>query len=190
MALRKIGEGITDANGRFVMSYTGTGAGKLQLVAKYGEVLSQTYEVIDCIYYDGMTSDTNANYYFNGNNGTTLSYATDNQALKITCGTGSGQNYVDLRTSNTALDLSVLLGQTVRVSVNLFGLNGKRVRFRGIGANSTLGTTDYLTADGIFSFDVTIPSGLSSVIFRIDPHTIDWTEGSTYFFKDFEIYPI
>ena len=48
--------------------YTGTGAGLMNFRAEMHDestVVSQPYEVLDCIYYDDMSSDRNTNYYFN-----------------------------------------------------------------------------------------------------------------------------
>ena len=58
MVLRKIGEGRTDANGRFSVSYTGTGAGKLQLKAVSGSLQSEIYELFDTKWYD-LGTDSN-----------------------------------------------------------------------------------------------------------------------------------
>ena len=56
MARRLIGSGTTDANGKVTVSYTGTGAGKLQLVATCGEVTSDSYDLIDATFRDIGTS--------------------------------------------------------------------------------------------------------------------------------------
>ena len=61
-----------------------------------------------------MSSDTNANYYLNTSSGTSLTYDSTNKQLTITCGSNSSQNYIDLRTSNSALDLDSIKGKTVR----------------------------------------------------------------------------
>lgn len=56
MALRKIGEGVTDSNGRCIISYTGTGAGLLQLKGQCADgdsiVQSRICEVLDTLLYD------------------------------------------------------------------------------------------------------------------------------------------
>ena len=50
MARRPIESGTTDSNGRITVSYTGTGAGKLQLVAVNGNLLSETYVLTDALF--------------------------------------------------------------------------------------------------------------------------------------------
>ena len=54
MALRKIGEGVTDSNGRCIISYTGTGAGLLQLKGQCADgdsiIQSEPYSVWDTIF--------------------------------------------------------------------------------------------------------------------------------------------
>ena len=42
MARRLIGTGTTDSNGKVSVTYTGTGAGKLQIVEESGSLLSET----------------------------------------------------------------------------------------------------------------------------------------------------
>ena len=58
MARRLIGTGTTDSNGRVTVSYSGKGAGKLQLVAVNGNLLSETYELLDAMYYDKAIGGT------------------------------------------------------------------------------------------------------------------------------------
>ena len=60
MARLLIGTGTTDSNGRVTVSYSGKGAGKLQLVAVNGNLLSEIYELYDTIWCDIGTS-TNYN---------------------------------------------------------------------------------------------------------------------------------
>lgn len=66
MALRKIGEAVTDSNGNCIITYTGTGAGKIDMVAEYtdGEsiIQSETYSILDGVYADiGTYSNHNDN---------------------------------------------------------------------------------------------------------------------------------
>ena len=57
MTKRLIGTGVTDANGIVSMTYTGVGAGKLQIVAETGDISSVNYELIDAIWYDRGNQD-------------------------------------------------------------------------------------------------------------------------------------
>ena len=66
MALRQIGTGTTDNNGRINITYTGKGAGKLQIIAKNGSLQSETYEVHDCSFYDkAITGNASTNWVYN-----------------------------------------------------------------------------------------------------------------------------
>lgn len=58
MARRLIGTAVTDSNGEATITYTGTGAGKLNVVAESGTFLTKTYSVNDCVFYDKGTSGT------------------------------------------------------------------------------------------------------------------------------------
>lgn len=58
MARRLIGTGTTNAQGIATCNatYTGVGAGKLQIIAVSGDLESQTYELTDCEYLDPATT--------------------------------------------------------------------------------------------------------------------------------------
>ena len=195
MVLRFLGESVTDSNGLAVLpdGYTGTGAGLVDIVAKTtideSTVVSQPYEVLDCIYYDDMSSDRNTNYYFNGTDGTSITYDSTNQALKITCGTNNARNYVDLRTSNSALNLNDVKGKTVRFKVTITGLNGKRIKL-SLNGGTIPSPNGFFATDGEHYEDCVIDSDATIVVFAISPLSSDWSQGDTYSFKDFEIYPI
>lgn len=58
MARKLIGTAVTDENGEATITYTGTGAGKLNIVAESGTFVSETYELIDGLFQDvGVNSD-------------------------------------------------------------------------------------------------------------------------------------
>ena len=103
MARRKIGEGTTDNNGRITVSYTGTGAGKLQLVAVNGNLVSETYTLYDSL--------------FNGKNTTTGWYGNvevDSGRVKWTV--PSTNKYAGC---NDATILAGGIGQTITTSVKV-----------------------------------------------------------------------
>ena len=147
--------------------------------------------LLDCIYYDPVTSDTNSNYYINSADGTSIAYDSTNEAMKITCGSNTGRNNVDLRTSNSALSLDDVKGKTVRFKVNISNLNGKPARLKIAGNNRDISVTDWFTTDGEYYVDGEIPSDATLVLFQINTaNNSSWTTGSIYYFKDFELYPI
>ena len=68
MARRLIGTGTTNAQGIATCNttYTGVGAGKLQIIAVSGNLESDTYELLDAQFYDdGVTTDGGKLYYTN-----------------------------------------------------------------------------------------------------------------------------
>ena len=75
---RYLGYGVTNSNGvahldhdpqgNPINGYTGTGAGEVDVIASTdnpissGSIVSETYEVLDCLYIDKCTSDDHANW--------------------------------------------------------------------------------------------------------------------------------
>ena len=53
-----LGTAQTDSNGVATKTYTSTGAGDISLTASDGTLVSETYEVEDCILYDPLTSNS------------------------------------------------------------------------------------------------------------------------------------
>ena len=76
MANRLLGTGVTDANGVASMTYTGVGAGKLQIIAETENISSDEYELIDAIWYDRATIN-NHNTWNTQNLGDSLQYTDD-----------------------------------------------------------------------------------------------------------------
>lgn len=58
MARKLIGTAVTDENGEATITYTGTGAGKLNIVAESGTFQSEIYGLTDAIFYDTCTTGT------------------------------------------------------------------------------------------------------------------------------------
>ena len=56
------GTDTTDPNGEITISYTGTGVGKVDVIVSYGSLLSETYDVLDAIFYDDGVSGTNTKW--------------------------------------------------------------------------------------------------------------------------------
>ena len=90
MARRLIGTGTTDANGKVSISYEGEGAGKLQIVAESGSLLSETYEIIDATFYDKAIEGSKNTNWNNYNNRITVE--TDNTGTTLT-NTNSSNGY-------------------------------------------------------------------------------------------------
>ena len=58
MARRLIGTATTNSQGIATIEYTGTGAGKLQIIATSGDLTSETYQLTDALFLDNGTSET------------------------------------------------------------------------------------------------------------------------------------
>lgn len=58
MSRKLIGTGITDENGEATITYTGTGAGRLNIVAESGTFTSKPHSVLDCMWYDEGKNET------------------------------------------------------------------------------------------------------------------------------------
>ena len=103
MATRLIGSGTTDSQGKININYTGTGAGKLQLIAKQGNLTSDTF-----ILYDAL---------FNGKSTTTGWYGNvevENNRVKWTV--PSTDKYVGCNNATLLADAS---GNTITTTVKI-----------------------------------------------------------------------
>ena len=56
------GTDTTDNNGQITIQYTGTEVGKVDVIVSYGSLLSETYDVLDAIFYDDGVSGTNTKW--------------------------------------------------------------------------------------------------------------------------------
>ena len=61
MVKKLLGTAITDENGVATFTYTGTGAGKMNIVAESGGFVSETFVVLDTLFYDGMITGNDNN---------------------------------------------------------------------------------------------------------------------------------
>ena len=77
-----IGEGITDSNGEASYNYVGVGAGKIDFSAESGILSSETYSLIDSLFYQEGTSEPPTNTWVV--NGFTPSYSSDGTTLTST----------------------------------------------------------------------------------------------------------
>ena len=79
----------TDQNGIATFVYEPQGAGLVNVIASF-MLLQETYEVLDCLYYDSGVTGTNNTDWFNRNN---LSVSVLNDGTSLTGGASSG-NYM------------------------------------------------------------------------------------------------
>lgn len=83
MAKRLIGTGTTGTDGSCSIPYTGTGAGLVQMDVETeidGSIVSETYSVLDCIWYDPLTETPLKNNWYSTN----LNLNTDSDGTLIT----------------------------------------------------------------------------------------------------------
>ena len=119
MARRPIGTGTTDSNGKITVSYTGTGAGKIQIVAVNGNLTSETFELIDCGFYDPGTDNTKASSYTYNN--TQISVAYSSNGTKIT--------HIENNTTNTHFLYNDPVISSTKISNYYTILNNMAVEF-------------------------------------------------------------
>ena len=137
MVLRKIGEGITDDQGRVSVPYVGKGAGVLNIKAETedGSLQSETYEVTDSLFYDkGLSSDYNSNW----NNGSP-SYITISRDETGTTLTGLSGNAYNYYTRTPSVNSNLWLTGTFAVEFDIVSMD----TYDG-GKGATLQIYDYV----------------------------------------------
>ena len=185
MVLRLLGTAVTDANGLAVLSdgYTGTGAGLVDIIAQAtideSTVVSQPYEVLDCIYYDPVTSDTTSNYYINTSN-VTKEYS-DGYIVITSINTGTDQ-IVDLRSLTDDIK-----GKTVNIEVEIDTNEMTGLVLRTV--NLSPSNASVSVVDGVNKLEnVVIPSDASNLYIRIVKTSS--TSGNSFKFKNLKVYPV
>lgn len=105
MARRLLGTGITNSNGVATLdtapdgttalthSYTGVGAGKIDVVAESGSLQSEPYVLTDCLIFDDCTSEVSGRWY-NYNNVLTVSYASGGVTVTKPSDDGTSARYL------------------------------------------------------------------------------------------------
>ena len=204
MARILIGEGVTDANGKVSVSYEGKGAGVLQIVAESGSLLSETYSLIDCGFYDPAIDNTKASSYTYNNsqlsvaysdNGTKITYlqeATTNVQFfyndSAISSTKIGNYYTILNNMAVEFDLTELTGTSIEVYLT-DGTNSRSIAITSTGHYKVTidGTRIHLFKDGeeqTLSGTVTMTGANIRLSFLLNAYNESLT------FKDLMIYPI
>ena len=189
----RIASGRPDSNQK-TFSYQGTGAGKLNLYAKYininptyeCELQSETYGILDALLYDNATSFVSANW---NNLGVTASYSDDGTNLKPSTDYRYQSSYA-FGDGNVAIEFEVYVPSTVSANPLLYCR----------GQSSTLNATDVprdtwntykiefngnnmkFYSNGTFLYELN-PSSINNIFqFRVS--------NSELTFKDFRVYTI
>lgn len=191
MVLKFIGSGTTDSNGVAHLThgpdgsqlsspgFLGSGSGKNKIVAKHGRFVSQPYTVIDALYFDDMSTDTNANYYINTTNNS-ISYDSTNKKLVVTALNSNGM-YVDLRGL-----LNQVKGKTVKIEVDVEPVNCS-LRLQCYPQGSAVNLTDLVsTATTLITEPYDVPSDSTNAIFRITGSYV--SSQSSFTFKNWKVY--
>lgn len=134
MARRLIGTAVTDSNGEATITYTGTGAGKLNVVAESGTFVSEPYPVTDAFIMDtGLTGtlneyniDTNVTVDSDHSTGTLLSNTMESSnARRIFNNNSIGSDGNDI-TSAFCLEFEIV-SCTGRTDFNFYQTTGTNI---------------------------------------------------------------
>lgn len=179
MARRLIGTAVTDSNGEATITYTGTGAGKLNVVAESGTFQSTPYPVTDCIVKED--SDVTASKTYN----TTINDVDFYLEFTVCPPTNSATSYVVIGDSSNNIHIGDLYGNA-NCGLNWSGgaFSGKaistetdtKVTVRRVGTNVTLTVGD--STYNVTGMNVTC-STLKNIIIS-----------NSGVIKGFKIYPI
>lgn len=203
MARRLIGIGITDAQGNVAIPYTGTGAGKLQIVAECGDLTSDTYELSDYLFYDsGFESTTSlASKWTLGSavtrtsdeNGTTLTITEEenvSNSNQYTNTTFTGDFEAIVYVENTSSSVGVRFGVNSGSTRRYVARSGN-IYLRLVRENGT--TTGYYSSDGENwtqkSLSGTEPS-TNTVSVYIGMYIPTGTNSMSFVYNDLKVYYI
>lgn len=189
-----VGTMTDNSDGTYSYTYTGTGAGLTKFYGKYGNIQSETYEIIDGIFYDdGVTSPKPVNWYKATN---TLEVSIDNTGTLVSC--TEATNYYANSTSSINRFIETNFGLEFDI-VSFSGDFGVRIRTT---SNTDLALQDKVSNgshvkitfnDGVLSYSIdggtpqsqsTSISGSMGVSFRLGSGT------NSVKYKNFVIYPI
>lgn len=99
---RYLGYGTTDSNGVAHYTYTGTGAGEVDVIASLdnpiseGSIVSETYSIQDLLAYDTGIDGTETNLY-SVSGGLTKTVGSDGTLFSVSNGTSPTINFLDKR---------------------------------------------------------------------------------------------
>ena len=191
----QIGSAVsTDSKGIASLDYVGGGVGQIGIRAKYGSVVSQTYEILDTIFYDkGIlnSSENNDNWvYFSkmtrGENGTTFTNSNWNASYPKV-----GNEFFFTVDSGLCMEFEITnrvasYSTATRIVVNDDN-NTSDFPFTGTGKYKVIaqnGTAKCFKDDAPFGTDITYTGTSLAMGFRNTANEASIT------FKDFKLYRI
>ena len=150
MALRKIGEGVTDSNGRCIIPYTGTGAGLLQLKGQCADgdsiIQSGTCEVLDTIFYDDGTSSESI---WHKSRPSESSISIDTDGILLECTNASSYAWFIPKINNSNILLSADTDYCIEFDAKVTNTTSNYCIFGIIGKNGFL--SDLFSSTGTFA---------------------------------------
>lgn len=212
MVKRYLGYGITNANGvakleyapdgtALTHSYTGVGAGKIDVIAKSGDLESSIYELVDCLFYNNKTEWYNASTRLtvtqNSDGSTTLENTTVNNGYYLANQIGTSKSsYADVNEWELGACIEFDLVSTSDLG-NIVQLNDYNNNIASTKTFTALECTENnhirieVATNGSVSYyvDTGVPKSATAqtdtfaVGFRVNPNT-------SLTFKNFKIYPI
>lgn len=190
-----LGYGVTDSNGKAKLeydaqgnhlthSYTGTGAGEVDIVASLdssitdSSLVSETYEIDDCYWIE--TGSTISGMYSNSGGTLTL----NDGVFSLT--RGSGTSYFYLNVPKTSLPIADFVNKelTVKTDVIKFGGTNLRLTLMYNDGSWSTGIIKDITTTGLLEQSINIPSNATQVRIRFD---IGGNENDSIQFKDFRL---
>lgn len=206
MAYRKVGETVTDQNGRAVINYSGTGAGLIELIAETTidgrTIQSEIYSILDCGFYDKATDNTKSSSWYNGNSALQVNYSSNGTTLTNVDATATNRHYfyndpsistVKLSGMYTILNNSAIEFEitdiTSQIEVYLTdGTNNKSVPISTTGLYKIVidGENIHLFKDGV---EQTLTGSVVMNGTNIRVSFLLNTTNESVTFKDFKVYP-
>ena len=180
MARRQIGTGTTDSTGKITVSYTGTGAGKLQLVAVQGNITSETYTLEDC-YFIETGSPTSG---YNPSNGTLT--VTDG-VFSFTRGSSGTTGSIYTNFPKTNYPIEDFQNKTLTVKADILQLTVTSLKLSLIynnGSSWSTAVTETVTSTGVIEKELSVPSYATQVRIRFD---VTGNENEVAVFRDFRL---
>ena len=213
---RYLGYGVTDENGiahldhdaqgnPITHSYTGTGAGKVDIVASLDDsshisessIQSEIYELMDCLVYDDGTSDPKKTSFIKSGNGTVT---IGSNGTTITATSNTTYRNTTLITGDFEIILQATLVSSVRIGVqtsadlgykqtkfNYFDVTDTYFKLRRVGSTFT----SQYSSDGVNWTNRSLETnnvGDNDCYFIISLETTGTERTITY--KNLKIYPI
>ena len=193
---RYLGYGTTDSNGiakldhddtgsSIAHSYTGTGAGEIDVVASLdeeiveGSIVSEIFVIDDC-YWIEQSSTIEGMYITNG-----ATLTLDNGLFNLK--KDASNSYFYLNIPRTSLPISDFKGKTMTVKTDVTSLTGSQFRialFYHDGSSWSASVTKDIYSTGLLEQSIEIPSNATQVRIRYD---IMGNTGNDVDFKDFRI---